>query len=121
MTLSPKTSPLRTVKQIVELYPSLTEGQLRAQLDRRFANGLEKAVVKRGRRVLIDAEKFEVWYRGHKASQEPPITDLERENRALTRALFKAADDYAAMAARAGVDHVNPKHQIIRWTVAGTR
>jgi hypothetical protein len=52
---------LRTVRQFCQEHPAFTPGGMRWLLFHRQTNGLEKAIVKCGRRVLIDAEKFFDW------------------------------------------------------------
>lgn len=52
---------LQTVKQFCETHPAFTPGGLRWLLFNRDINGLERAVVKVGRRVLIDKDKFFDW------------------------------------------------------------
>lgn len=52
---------LHTVQQFCQAHPAFTPGGLRWLLFNRDINGLERAVVKVGRRVLIDEDKFFVW------------------------------------------------------------
>jgi hypothetical protein len=52
---------LRTVQQFCEENPAFTVGGLRWLLFHRETNGLSEAVVRVGRRVLIDAERFFRW------------------------------------------------------------
>jgi hypothetical protein len=52
---------LRTVKQFREENPAFTEGSLRWLLFHRRTNGLDRAVVQVGRRVLIDVDAFFAW------------------------------------------------------------
>lgn len=60
---------LRTVRQIVEAsrqasggqHPAITEGGLRWLIFRADQNGLDQAIVRVGRRVLIDVEAFNSW------------------------------------------------------------
>ena len=60
---------LRTVRQIVEAsreasggqQPAITEGGLRWLIFRADQNGLDEAIVRVGRRVLIDVEAFNRW------------------------------------------------------------
>ena len=52
---------LRTVNQFCEANPAFTPGGIRWLLFNRDINGLEQAVVKIGRRVLIDEDKFFEW------------------------------------------------------------
>ena len=53
--------PLLTVKQFCHEYPAFTHGGVRWLLFHREENGLERAVVKVGRRVLIDVDAFFRW------------------------------------------------------------
>lgn len=52
---------LRKVSQFCEEYPAFTPGGVRWLLFQRQQNGLEHAVVRIGRRLLIDVEKFFEW------------------------------------------------------------
>ena len=52
---------LRTVRQVAEECPAFTEGGLRWAIFKRRENGLDAALVRRGRRVLIDMDKFSAW------------------------------------------------------------
>lgn len=52
---------LLTPDQVVERYPWLKPSGLRGLLFRRRENGLSTAVVRVGRRMLIDADRFEEW------------------------------------------------------------
>ena len=54
---------LLTVRQFAERHPFLSESGLRYQIFNAKTNGLEAAgaIVRLGRRVLIDEEKFFVW------------------------------------------------------------
>ena len=52
---------LRTVQQFCQEHVAFTIGGLRWLLFHRETNGLNKAVVKIGRRVLIDEDKFFEW------------------------------------------------------------
>jgi hypothetical protein len=52
---------LRTVKQFCQHHPAFTEGGIRWLLFNRELNGLQKAVVKIGRRLLIDEDAFFAW------------------------------------------------------------
>jgi hypothetical protein len=60
---APRPSPhrLRTVRQFCQDHPAFTAGGIRWLLFHRQTNGLTCAVVKIGRRVLIDEEKFFAW------------------------------------------------------------
>lgn len=53
---------LRTVKQLAtESGGAFTEGSLRWAIFNEKSNGLDRAVVRLGRRVLIDVPKFNEW------------------------------------------------------------
>ena len=51
----------RTVKQTVEERPWLTEPALRSYIKRAELIGLEEAVIRVRKRVLIDLEEFDIW------------------------------------------------------------
>lgn len=50
-----------TVRQLSENYPAFKENGIRFLLFNSKTNGFESCVQRVGRRVLIDAEKFEQW------------------------------------------------------------
>jgi hypothetical protein len=54
-----------TVKQLAEQQPGLTEGGIRWDLHDRQNNGLAAsgAVLRRGRKLLIDSELYLAWLR----------------------------------------------------------
>ena len=52
---------LRTVKQIAESNPAFTEASLRWLIYRADENGIDQVLVRVGRRVLFDMEKFNDW------------------------------------------------------------
>jgi hypothetical protein len=52
---------LRTVRQICEAFPAFKSGTIRWWLFHRRTNGFDRAVVKVGRRVLIDTYEFFAW------------------------------------------------------------
>jgi hypothetical protein len=52
---------LRTVKQLARENSAFTEASLRWLLFNREVNGLRKAVLKVGRRLLIDEDAFFTW------------------------------------------------------------
>ena len=62
-TRAPATSAknLRTVPQVVEECPAFSEAALRKLILRAPLNGLEPAILRVGRRVLIDYERFNRW------------------------------------------------------------
>jgi hypothetical protein len=55
-----------TIRQTVEKYPFFTESSLRWYLFNRGTNGLAAAVIKIGKKVLIDDEKFIGWVDSHR-------------------------------------------------------
>jgi len=54
---------LSTIKQFCQKYPAFTEGGIRDRIFYANSNGLKKfgAILRNGRRVLIDEEKFFQW------------------------------------------------------------
>jgi hypothetical protein len=52
---------LRTVQQVAEAYPAFTEGGLRWLIFNAEENGFSSAIVRVGRRVLIDLEELDRW------------------------------------------------------------
>lgn len=60
---------LSTVKQFCQKYPAFTEGGIRDRIFYAESNGLKKfkAILRNGRRVLIDEEKFFQWLRENQA------------------------------------------------------
>lgn len=59
---------LRTVKQLAEECPALTDRIIYHWLEERDSNGLSAAVVPIGRRILIDVRRFNEWLEAHRAS-----------------------------------------------------
>lgn len=55
-----------TVKQLAEKTPYLSESAIRWMLFNRRTNGLDKAVTKLGKKVLVDDEKFNQWVESHR-------------------------------------------------------
>ncbi|CZG11061.1 hypothetical protein SC738_01530 [Legionella pneumophila serogroup 1] len=60
---------LSTVKQFCQKYPAFTEGGIRDRIFYADSNGLKKigAILRNGRRVLIDEEKFFQWLKENQA------------------------------------------------------
>ncbi len=60
---------LSTVKQFCQKYPAFTEGGIRDRIFYADSNGLKKigAILRNGRRVLIDEEKFFNWLKENQA------------------------------------------------------
>ena len=65
---NPKPS-LSTVKQFCQKYPAFTPGGMRHRIFFAATNGLNKvgAILRNGRRVLIDEDKFFQWLREYSA------------------------------------------------------
>jgi hypothetical protein len=64
---------LKTVRQIAECNPAFTEASLRWLIYRADQNGIDQVLVRVGRRILFDMERFEHWLERRRQS---PI-DLE--------------------------------------------
>ncbi|STX38816.1 hypothetical protein [Legionella feeleii] len=60
---------LSTVKQFCQKYPAFTEGGIRDRIFYADSNGLKKfgAILRNGRRVLIDEGKFFQWLKENQA------------------------------------------------------
>lgn len=52
---------LKTVKQLAHENPAFTEASLRWLIYRAEENGIDEVLVRVGRRVLFDMERFEEW------------------------------------------------------------
>jgi hypothetical protein len=63
--ISPRRT-LHTVQQFSQKHPAFTPGSLRWLLFHRETNGLARAVLKVGRRVLLDEDAFFTWLDEHK-------------------------------------------------------
>ena len=63
MTSQNPIPPLSTIKQFCKKNPAFTEGGIRDRIFHANSNGLKKsgAILRNGRRVLIDEEKFFQW------------------------------------------------------------
>ena len=61
---------LLTVKQFVNKHPAFTEGGIRFQIFNEKTNGLKEsgAIVRNGRRVLINEEKYFAWLEAQQAA-----------------------------------------------------
>jgi hypothetical protein len=57
--------PLATIKQFCNRQPAFTEGAVRWHIFNEQTNGLAKtgAIIRLGRRVLVDEERFVAWVR----------------------------------------------------------
>ncbi len=65
-TTTPSTQPLMTVKRLCEIWPDICRrGGVRSQIFHADKNGLAKsgAIIRNGRRVLIDPERYLDWLR----------------------------------------------------------
>jgi hypothetical protein len=80
----PALAPL-TVRQIVAKYPAYTIGSLRWALFHRKTNGLDRAVIQKGRRVLLDEVKFLEWIADGRQSAVTPRTPSPRKGSVRTR------------------------------------
>lgn len=58
---------LRTVKQLAAENPAFTEGSLRWLVFNAASNGFDTAIVRVGRRVLIDVPKLNDWLEANRA------------------------------------------------------
>ncbi len=65
---------LVTVDQFCADNPAFTKGSMRWLLFRRDNNGLSRAILKVGRRVLIDVDEFFEWIDDQ---QDEPLRDVE--------------------------------------------
>jgi hypothetical protein len=66
---------LVTVKQLSVFSPAFSEASLRWMIFNAETNGLNRALVKPGRRVLIDVPEFERWLESQRLGEvetEPP-------------------------------------------------
>jgi len=52
---------LRTIKQLAQENPAFTEASLRWLVFNARQNGFDAAIVRVGRRVLIDVQKLDAW------------------------------------------------------------
>lgn len=75
-TTAPLPRTLRTVQQFCQEHPAFTLGGMRWLLFHRQNNGLDRAIVRVGRRVLIDVDKFFEWV----DAQNPHGEDRRRTN-----------------------------------------
>jgi hypothetical protein len=60
---------LLTVKQLAESSPAFSEASLRWLIFNAKQNGFETVVLRVGRRVLIDLDRFEEWLSGTQQSE----------------------------------------------------
>jgi len=69
---------LVTVKQLSEASPAFTEASLRWLIFNSNANGLDRALLKVGRRVLIDLTEFERWLDEHRVPSHADGNDSQQ-------------------------------------------
>lgn len=62
---------LRTVQQLSERNPAFTQPSLRWLIFNAKTNGLDKAIVRVGTRVLIDEPRFNRWLERQREGDEP--------------------------------------------------
>jgi hypothetical protein len=60
-SLEPQIRRILTVPQFCQRHPAFTPGGIRWLLFHRTTNGLDHAVVRLGRRILLDEDKFFQW------------------------------------------------------------
>ncbi len=58
---------IRTIKQVSQERPAFKEAALRYLIFNAETNGLNSALVRIGRRVMIDLERFDQWLEGHRS------------------------------------------------------
>jgi hypothetical protein len=58
-----------TPKQLVKMEPSFSLGAIRWAIFNSKTNGLEEAIVRVGKKVLIDRERFYYWIERHRANK----------------------------------------------------
>ena len=63
---SMKANSLRTVAQLANQLPAFDEPALRRLIFNAETNGLARAIVRVGRRVLIDVDAFDQWLDDHR-------------------------------------------------------
>jgi hypothetical protein len=71
---------LRTVRQLAEECPAFSQASIRWAIFHAQRNGLAPALVRVGRRVLIDKASFATWLERHR--QAPPEPERPRARRA---------------------------------------
>ena len=73
---------LRTIKQVAAERQGFTESALRGLVFRAPSNGLEPSLVKIGRRVLIDLERFDEWLESNRLCTAAAL--LERQTNGMS-------------------------------------
>ena len=66
---------LRTVRQIAEANPAFSEASLRWLIFNAKKNGLNRAIIRVGRRVLIDETLFDEWLGEQGKSSMPRVSN----------------------------------------------
>ena len=84
---------LRTVAQIADSRPTFSESGLRWHLFNSRTNGLEPAIVRIGRRVLIDEEAFDRRLEGQRNPVALPSPPVRRKAKAPVRMKAEVADE----------------------------
>jgi len=67
-----QTPNLETVRTLAQKYPNvITEGGLRWEIFNKDSNGLKEsgAILKRGRKILIDADRYFDWLRNQNQTE----------------------------------------------------
>ena len=65
MNMTTETPKLLTVEQFIQRHAWATRGGLRGLLFNRANNGLDRAVVRLGRKLLLDEERVFEWIETH--------------------------------------------------------
>jgi len=73
---------LSTVKQFPQKYPAFTEAGIRFIIFNSETNGLKKsgALLRNGRRILIDEEKFFEWLQNNQKKSSDSISKIKSKN-----------------------------------------
>ena len=69
---------IMTVEQLCDAHPAFTPASVRWWLFRREENGLNRAVIRLGRKLLIDESAFFDWLDDHREAAGPQPNDLAR-------------------------------------------
>ena len=62
---------LRSLRQLAAINPAFSEGALRWHVFNSKSNGLDRAIVRVGRRVLIDEVEFSNWLELQRSNRGP--------------------------------------------------
>lgn len=70
-SLPPLSRTFLTVRQFAELMPGLSHGSIRWDIFNEERNGLARsgAIIRRGRRILIDPERYMNWMESREGAQ----------------------------------------------------